>query len=78
MAPFEALPGRRCRTPLNWSETGERLFVDPDSINEAEIQVQLSRDQFSGVLHLHPGRASKGAMPRLARKLLLYENTANG
>ena len=45
MAPFEALPGRRCRTPLNWSETGERLFVDPDSINEAEIQVQLIRDR---------------------------------
>jgi transposase InsO family protein len=24
MAPFEALYGRRCRTPLNWSQTGER------------------------------------------------------
>jgi hypothetical protein len=24
MAPFEALYGRRCRTPLNWSEPGER------------------------------------------------------
>ena len=23
MAPFEALYGRKCRTPLNWSETGE-------------------------------------------------------
>ena len=29
-APFEALYGRRCRTPLNWSETGERLFLGPD------------------------------------------------
>jgi hypothetical protein len=26
MAPFEALYGRRCRTPLNWSEPGERWF----------------------------------------------------
>jgi hypothetical protein len=26
MAPFEALYGRRCRTPLNWSEPGERYF----------------------------------------------------
>ena len=25
-APFEVLYGRRCRTPLNWSETGERQF----------------------------------------------------
>src|ERR1041385_9018262 len=23
-APFEVLYGRKCRTPLNWSETGER------------------------------------------------------
>ena len=36
MAPFEALYGRRCRTPLNWSEAGERNFFGPDIVNEAE------------------------------------------
>ncbi|WVZ85088.1 LOW QUALITY PROTEIN: hypothetical protein U9M48_032045 [Paspalum notatum var. saurae] len=30
MAPFEALYGRRCRTPLNWSEPGERVIFGPD------------------------------------------------
>jgi hypothetical protein len=30
MAPFEALYERRCRTPLNWSEPGERWFFRPD------------------------------------------------
>ncbi|WVZ76471.1 hypothetical protein U9M48_024447, partial [Paspalum notatum var. saurae] len=30
MAPFEALYGRRCRTPLNWSELGERVIFGPD------------------------------------------------
>jgi hypothetical protein len=29
MAPFEALYGRRCRTPLNCSETGERKVFGP-------------------------------------------------
>jgi hypothetical protein len=29
MAPFEALYGQRCRTPLNWSEPGERWFLGP-------------------------------------------------
>ena len=29
MSPFEALYGRKCRTPLMWSEVGERLFFDP-------------------------------------------------
>jgi len=41
MAPFEALYGRRCRTPLNWSETGERNIFGPDMIQEAEEQVRL-------------------------------------
>jgi len=27
MTPFEALYGRRCRTPLNWSEAGERTLL---------------------------------------------------
>jgi hypothetical protein len=29
MAPFEALYGRRCRTPLNWSETGDSQVFGP-------------------------------------------------
>jgi hypothetical protein len=36
MAPFEALYGRRCRTPLNWSELGERWFFRPDMVKEME------------------------------------------
>src|SRR3954471_11073056 len=45
MAPFELLYGRRCRTPLNWSETGERQFFGLDMIKEAEEQVRIVRDQ---------------------------------
>src|SRR3954468_16540568 len=45
MAPFELLYGRQCRTPLNWSETGERQFFGPDMIKEAEEQVRIVRDQ---------------------------------
>jgi ribonuclease HI len=44
MAPFEALYGRKCRTPLNWSETGERQIFGPDVINEAEEKVRIIRD----------------------------------
>ena len=43
MAPFKALYGRRCRTPLNWSEAGERNFFGPDIVGEAEEQVQVIR-----------------------------------
>jgi hypothetical protein len=43
MAPFEALYGRRCRTPLNWSQPGERGVFGPDIVTEAERKVKLIR-----------------------------------
>ena len=44
MAPFEVLYGRKCRTPLNWSETGERTLIGPDIIQHAEDQVRVIRE----------------------------------
>jgi hypothetical protein len=35
MSPFEALYGRKCRTPLYWDQTGERQFFVPEIIQEA-------------------------------------------
>jgi hypothetical protein len=37
--------GRKCRTPLNWSETGESQVFGPDIIKEAGEQVQLIRNR---------------------------------
>jgi hypothetical protein len=36
IAPFEALYGNRCRTPLNWSRPGERWFFGVDLVEETE------------------------------------------
>jgi hypothetical protein len=44
MAPFEMLYGRRCRTPLFWSEAGERKVFGPDILQEAEKQVHMVRE----------------------------------
>jgi hypothetical protein len=30
MLPFEALYGRKCRTPLYWDQTRERQFFGPE------------------------------------------------
>jgi hypothetical protein len=45
MASFEALYGRKCQTPLNWSETRESQVFGLDIIKEAEEQVQLIRNR---------------------------------
>jgi hypothetical protein len=44
MAPFEALYGRKCQTPLMWSEVGERTFFGPAAIVEAEENVAKVRE----------------------------------
>ena len=44
MSPFEALYGRKCRTPLYWSETGESQLFGTDIVKEAERQVQIIRE----------------------------------
>ena len=41
MAPFEALYGKKCRTPLNWVEVGDRGYFGPDFIKEAREQVSI-------------------------------------
>ena len=45
MAPFEALYGKKCTTPLLWSGLGERSFFGPDIIQEAEEKVRLIKDR---------------------------------
>jgi hypothetical protein len=44
MAPFEALYGRKCRTPLYWNQTGESQVFGPEILQEAEKQVQIIRE----------------------------------
>jgi hypothetical protein len=40
MSPFEAIYGRPCRTPLSWSESGERVIFGPDIVIEVEEMVK--------------------------------------
>ncbi|WVZ57892.1 LOW QUALITY PROTEIN: hypothetical protein U9M48_008227 [Paspalum notatum var. saurae] len=38
MSPFQALYGRRCRTPLHWDQPGEKQLFGPGIIEDAERQ----------------------------------------
>jgi hypothetical protein len=44
VAPFEALYGRQCRTPLLWSQTGESQVFGPKILKDVEKQVQVTRE----------------------------------
>ncbi|KAE8721419.1 Detected protein of unknown function [Hibiscus syriacus] len=45
MAPYEALYGRRCRTPICWTELHDRKTLGPDLVRETEDTVRLIRDR---------------------------------
>ena len=43
MAPYEALYGRPCRSPLCWTEVGESSIIGPDLIRDTSEKVSLIR-----------------------------------
>jgi len=45
MAPFEALYGRRCRTPLCWYESGESALLGPDVVQETTEKVKMIQEK---------------------------------
>ncbi|WMV09915.1 hypothetical protein MTR67_003300 [Solanum verrucosum] len=45
MAPYKALYGHRCRSPIGWFEVGEAALIGPDSVHETIEKVQLIRDR---------------------------------
>ena len=67
MAPFEALYGRRCRTPLNWSETGESQVFGPGILQEAERQVQVIRE------NLRTAQSRQKSYADTRRRELIFE-----
>ena len=45
MAPYEALYGRKCRTPLCWTELSEKKIIGPNLIQETEEKVKVIRER---------------------------------
>ena len=43
MAPFEALYGKPCCTPLYWSEVGERVLVGPEIVEETTQNIRVRK-----------------------------------
>jgi hypothetical protein len=41
MAPYEALYGRKCRSPLCWFENGEKTLIGPELIQQTSDQIKL-------------------------------------
>ncbi|WVZ71108.1 hypothetical protein U9M48_019729 [Paspalum notatum var. saurae] len=72
MAPFEALYGRRCRTPLNWSEPGERVTFGADLVTQTEEQVKFIHE------NLKRAQSRQKSYSDKRRKPLMFETCDHG
>ncbi|KAD5318103.1 hypothetical protein E3N88_18049 [Mikania micrantha] len=63
MAPFEALYGRKCRSPICWTEVGESQITGPEIIQETTDKIRQIRDNLLVVRGRHKSYADKRRKP---------------
>ena len=67
MAPYEALYGRPCRSPICWTEVGERSITGPDMIRDTSEKVILIQQ------HLLTTQSRQKSYVDVRRRLLEFE-----
>ena len=63
MASFEALFGKKCRTPLNWVKVGDRGYSGPDFIKEAREHVSVIQSHLKVAQNRQKAYADKRRRP---------------
>ena len=68
MAPYEALYGRRCRTPMCWVEMNEHKIIGPELVKDTEEKVQIIQQRLKAAYDRQRSYAN------LKRKDIEYES----
>jgi hypothetical protein len=63
MAPFEVLYGRRCRTLLNWTESGEKVIFGPNLVEEDKATVSSIQENLREARSRQESYANKRCRP---------------
>ena len=63
MATFEALYGKKCRTPLNWVKVGDRGYFGPEFIKEAREQGSVIQSHLKAAQNHQKAYADKRRRP---------------
>ena len=69
MTPYEALYGRKCKTPLCWTELSEKKVIGSDLIQETEEKVKMIRE----ILKVANDRQKSYADKKKKKKDIRYE-----
>ncbi|KAL6316349.1 hypothetical protein AAG906_017985 [Vitis piasezkii] len=57
MAPFEALYGRKCRSPICWNDVGERKLLGPELVQLTVEKVALIKERLKAAQSRHKSYA---------------------
>jgi len=66
MAPYEAVYGRRCRTPLCWQQDGEAVVLGPEFLQQTIEKVRVIQDQMRAT------QSKQKSYPDKRRRLLEF------
>ena len=58
MSPYEALYGRKCRTPLCWTKLSEKKVIGPDFTQEIEEKVKMIKERLKVAVDRHKSYAN--------------------
>ncbi|KAA0033475.1 pol protein [Cucumis melo var. makuwa] len=67
MAPFEALYGKCCRSPVCWGEVGEQRLMGPELVQSTNEAIQKIRS------HMHTAQSRQKSYTDVRRKDLEFE-----
>ncbi|GJU32816.1 putative reverse transcriptase domain-containing protein [Tanacetum coccineum] len=62
-APFEALYGRKCRSPIMWAEVGEGQLIGPELVQETTENISQIKDRLKAACDRQKSYADKRRKP---------------
>ncbi|GJU15401.1 putative reverse transcriptase domain-containing protein [Tanacetum coccineum] len=62
-APFEALCGRNCRSPIMWAEVGEGQLIRPELVQETSEKISQIKDRLKAARDRQKSYADKRRKP---------------
>ena len=63
MPPYEALYGRKCRSPIHWDEVGDRQMLGPEMVQDAVDKVKMIRQRLQAAQSRQKSYADKRRRP---------------
>ncbi|GJY03545.1 putative reverse transcriptase domain-containing protein [Tanacetum coccineum] len=62
-APFEALYGRKCRSPIMWAKAGEGQLIGPELVQETTKKISQIKDRLKAARDRQKNYANKRRKP---------------